>query len=72
MATVKSYKVRAERFAFGGKTYQKGDTFDAETKSAHVTTALHFKQITEAPEPKAEEPKEPKPDPKKAEEPKDK
>jgi len=69
MATLKKFKVAADRVSVGGKTYQKGDTFEAETKSAHVVTALHFKQIAEVSAPKDEETKEPEGDPKK---PKDK
>lgn len=40
-------------FSFGGKVLKKGDTFDAENKSAHIQTGLHFKQITET---KSEDP----------------
>jgi len=40
------FKVIASKgFSFGGKLYEKGQTFQAENKSAHVQTALHFKQI---------------------------
>ena len=42
-------------FHLGGKTHQKGDTFDGETKNAHVCTGLHFKQICKVGESKAVE-----------------
>lgn len=31
--------------SISGSVHKKGDTFEADSKSAHVTTALHFKQI---------------------------
>ena len=40
------YKVIAPNgFSFGGQLHEKGKTFKAENKSAHVQTGLHFKQI---------------------------
>lgn len=48
------FKVTADRVSVGGKTYKKGDIFEAETKSAHVATALHFKQLQEVTAPTGE------------------
>lgn len=50
------FKVIAPKgVSIGGVAHKKGDTFDAENKSAHVQTALHFKQIEEV-KAKAEDP----------------
>jgi hypothetical protein len=45
---MKKFKViNSKGFCFGGKLLEKGDTFESETKSAHVQTGLHFKQVEE-------------------------
>lgn len=50
---MKKFKVTAPKgFAFGGKLLKQGETFEAENKSAHVQTGLHFKQIEEVKEAK--------------------
>jgi hypothetical protein len=47
-------------FHLGGKHHQKGDTFEGETKNAHICTGLHFKQINKVSyEPAAADPKKP-------------
>lgn len=58
---MKKFKViNPKGFSFGGKSLEKGDTFEAETKSAHIQTGLHFKQIEETKGSTAKEPeKEP-------------
>lgn len=54
MATLRKYKVTAVKVNIGGEIREKGQTFEAESKSAHVQTALHFKQIIEVPEKESE------------------
>lgn len=62
MATLSKYKVlSAKGFHFGGKRLDRGTVFDAESKSAHITTALHFQQIAEVTEKPAKEPETVKP-----------
>lgn len=54
---MKKFKVTAPKgFQFGGKLLKEGETFEAENKSAHVQTGLHFKQIEEAGEEAPEKP----------------
>jgi len=49
------FKVLAKNgVSIGGVIHKQGDTFNAETKSAHVQTALHFKQIAEVSDKEAE------------------
>ena len=50
MANTKFKVLAPKGVSIGGVSHKKGDTFDAETKSAHVQTALHFKQIEAVPE----------------------
>lgn len=48
---MKTYKVISPNgITIGGKQLKNGDTFQAQSKSAHVGTALHFKQIVEFPD----------------------
>lgn len=43
---MKRFKVIDQKgFHFGGELIENGDKFSAEENSAHITTALHFKQI---------------------------
>lgn len=43
---MKKFKVISQKgVTVGGAHHKQGATFEAETKSAHVQTALHFKQI---------------------------
>jgi hypothetical protein len=56
---MKRFKViNPKGFSFGGKLLEKGEIFEAENKSAHIQTGLHFKQIVEVnePAPKSKEP----------------
>lgn len=48
---MKKYKViNPKGFSFGGESLEKGEIFEAENKSAHIQTGLHFKQIEEVKE----------------------
>lgn len=63
---MKKFKVIDPKgFSFGGKLLEKGDTFAAENKSAHIQTGLHFKQIVvvaeKAPPAREPDPKEKEP-----------
>ena len=62
---MKKFKVIDPKgFSYGGKLLEKGDTFEAENKSAHIQTGLHFKQIAvaeKAPTAKEPDPKEKEP-----------
>ncbi len=61
---MKTFKVISPKgFSLGGQSLEKGDTFEAENKSAHVQTGLHFKQIQEEtkPSPAKEPAKDAKP-----------
>lgn len=55
------YKVIIPKVSIAGVLHKKGDTFEAENKSPHIQTALHFRQIEEVPEKTSskEPPKEP-------------
>jgi hypothetical protein len=58
------FKVIAPKgFHLGGKHHEKGDTFDGETKNAHICTGLHFKQIARVDDKPAADPKKPAADP---------
>lgn len=37
--------INPKGFSFGGKLLKQGETFEAQNKSAHVQTGLHFRQI---------------------------
>lgn len=51
---MKEFKVISPKgFFFGGKLRKKGETFDAENKSALIQTGLHFKQIEDVAEAEA-------------------
>jgi hypothetical protein len=66
---MKKFKViAANGFHFGDKRLDRGTVFEAESKNAHIATALHFKQIAEiAPPTKPEKPEPPTPKPEKSE-----
>lgn len=54
MANTKFKVIAPKGVSIGGVSHKKGETFTAETKSAHVRTALHFKQIEPVSEAEAE------------------
>lgn len=46
---MKQFKVIDPKgFLFGGKVLKPGTVFQAQNKSAHIQTGLHFKQIAPA------------------------
>jgi len=69
MASIKKYRVVGPKgFLFAGKVKPEGETFQADSASAHIGTGLHFKQIEEvaesaAPEVPAEDPEKKPEDP---------
>lgn len=60
---MKTYQVISPKgLTIGGNKLAQGETFQALSKSAHVGTALHFKQIVEVPGDQPEADKDPEKD----------